>query len=103
MAAALTNFLLMEVSPKMAILGEMRELGESSREEHIAMVDRLKECAFDQVWLVGDEFSDIDCDYRKFANVEDVKTAIAASPVEGYYILIKGSNGNRLFQLPELL
>ena len=103
MAAALDNFSLMQVSPKMAILGEMRELGESSREEHVAMVNRLKECAFDQVWLVGKEFNDIDCDYRKFADVEEVKAALAATPVEGYYILIKGSNGNRLFLLPEVL
>lgn len=103
MAAALTNFSLMQVSPKMAILGEMRELGDSSREEHEAMVNRLKECAFDQVWLVGKEFDDIDCDYRKFSDVEAVKAAITAEPIKGYYILIKGSNGNKLFQLPELL
>ena len=103
MAAALTNFRLMQVSPKMAILGEMRELGESSSEEHVAMVNNLKQCAFDQVWLVGDEFKEIDCPYRKFADVEAVKAALATEPIEGYYILIKGSNGNRLFQLPELL
>ena len=103
MAAALENFMLMQVSPKMAILGEMRELGASSREEHITMVNRLKECAFDQVWLVGEEFNDIDCDFRKFADVEAVKELLKTHSIEGYYILIKGSNGNRLFQLPELL
>ncbi|MDY6301180.1 MAG: UDP-N-acetylmuramoyl-tripeptide--D-alanyl-D-alanine ligase [Bacteroidales bacterium] len=103
MAAALDNFCLMEVSPKMAILGEMRELGASSREEHERMVEKLKSCPFDEVWLVGDEFKDIDCPYRKFADVEQVKAAIAEHRPEGHYILIKGSNGNRLFQLPELL
>jgi len=103
MAAALDNFCLMEVSPKMAILGEMRELGASSREEHERMVERLKGCPFDEVWLVGDEFKDIDCPYRKFADVEQVKAAIAEKRPEGHYILIKGSNGNRLFQLPPLL
>ena len=103
MAAALDNFMLMQVSPKMAILGEMRELGASSREEHIAMVNRLKECAFDRVWLVGEEFDEIDCDFRKFVDVEAVKAALADEPINGYYILIKGSNGNKLFQLPELL
>ena len=36
-------------------------------------------------------------------NVEQVKAAIAANRPEGRYILIKGSNGTRLFQLPELL
>ena len=103
MAAALDNFSLMQVSPKMAILGEMRELGASSREEHERMVEKLKDCPFDEVWLVGDEFKDIDCPYRKFTDVEQVKAAIAEHRPEGRYILIKGSNGNRLFQLPELL
>ena len=103
MAAALDNFSLMEVSPKMAILGEMRELGESSHEEHVRVVEKLKNCPFDEVWLVGKEFKDIDCPYRKFDDVEQVKAALAENRPEGHYILIKGSNGTRLFQLPELL
>jgi UDP-N-acetylmuramoyl-tripeptide--D-alanyl-D-alanine ligase len=103
MAAALDNFSLMAVSPKMAILGEMRELGASSTEEHRRVVERLGNCPFDLVWLVGDEFAAIDCPYRKFHGVEEVKSAIAAEHPEGYYILIKGSNGTKLFQLPELL
>jgi UDP-N-acetylmuramoyl-tripeptide--D-alanyl-D-alanine ligase len=103
MRAALDNFGLMDVSPKMAILGEMRELGDSSAEEHRRMVERLATCPFEEVWLVGAEFKDIDCPYRKFDDVEQVKAAIAEARPEGRYILIKGSNGNRLFQLPELL
>ena len=103
MAAALDNFSLMQVSPKMAILGEMRELGASSAEEHQRIVERLANCPFDMVWLVGSEFATIDCPYRKFANVEEVKAALAPDCPQGYYILIKGSNGTKLFQLPELL
>ena len=103
MAAALDNFSLMQVSPKMAILGEMRELGASSAEEHQRIVERLANCPFDMVWLVGSEFATIDCPCRKFANVEEVKAALAADCPQGYYILIKGSNGTKLFQLPELL
>ena len=78
MAAALDNFSLMAVSPKMAILGEMRELGASSTEEHRRVVERLGSCPFDVVWLVGDEFATINCPYRKFHDVEEVKAAIAA-------------------------
>ena len=103
MAAALDNFSLMDVSPKMAILGEMRELGESSAEEHRRVVEKLASCPFDEVWLVGKEFKDIECPYRKFDDVEQVKAAIAENRPEDHYILIKGSNGTRLFQLPELL
>ena len=103
MAAALANFDVMQVKPKMAILGEMRELGDSSREEHEKMVGALQRYGFDQVWLVGDEFAHIECPYRKFHDVAQVKAAIAQCRPQGYYILIKGSNGNRLFELPELL
>ncbi len=103
MSAAIDNFSMMQVSPKMAILGDMRELGESSHQEHVAVVEKLKQCSFDDVWLVGSEFEAVDCDYRKFADVEAVKAALTTSPVTGSYILIKGSNGIKLFQLPELL
>ena len=103
MEAALKNFRDMQVSPKMAIIGEMRELGESSREEHGHIVKVLKKCGFDKVWLVGDAYQDIKCHYRKFHDVAEVKAAIAEERPEGMYILIKGSNGTRLFELPELL
>ena len=103
MAAAIDNFALMQVSPKMAILGDMRELGESSHQEHEAVVERLNQCHFDEVWLVGSEFGAVDCDYRKFADVTAVKAALQEHPITGRYILIKGSNGIRLFELPEKL
>ena len=103
MRAALDNFRLMEVSPKMVILGEMRELGNSSRKEHQKLVAQLSESALDEVWLVGDEYTDLPATYRHFHDVEEVKAAIAEHQPEGYYILIKGSNSTRLFQLPELL
>lgn len=103
MMAALENFKLMQADHKMAILGAMRELGEVSAEEHQHIVDYLKTTDIETIWLVGKEFEDTSCDYRKFKNVEEVKTAIAAEHPEGYYILIKGSNSTKLYQLPELL
>jgi UDP-N-acetylmuramoyl-tripeptide--D-alanyl-D-alanine ligase len=35
--------------------------------------------------------------------VEQVKQALAEDKPQGYYILIKGSNSMRLWQLPEAL
>ena len=52
---------------------------------------------------MGDNFRDIPCPFRKFHDVEEVKAAIAQDCPKDYYILIKGSNSNKLFQLPELL
>lgn len=103
MNAALCNFRDMEVSPKMAILGDMRELGAISQEEHCKVVKFLIDNGIDNVWLVGDEFGKIDSPFRKFHDVEEVKTAIQDCCPEGYYILIKGSNSIRLFELPEML
>ena len=103
MAAALRNFRDMAVSPKMAILGDMRELGDASAEEHQHAVDLMKEYGLETVWLVGEEFGKTDCSYRKFADVEAVKTAIAQERPEGFYILVKGSNSMLLWQLPDLL
>ena len=103
MMAALENFKLMQADNKMAILGAMRELGEVSQEEHQRIVDYLQTTDIKTVWLVGEEFENIRCDYPKFKDVEAVKAAIAAEQPAGHYILIKGSNSTKLFQLPELL
>ena len=110
MMAALQNFSIMQVSPKMAILGDMRELGEVSEAEHKKVVDFLtaeeakaKDGEF-LVWLVGSEFSKTSCHFRKFPDVAAVKKALEEEGVPtGYHILIKGSNGIRLFELPALL
>ena len=103
MAAAIENFRVMDVPHKMAILGQMGELGEVSHEEHQKVVDQLQAAGLENVWLVGDEFKDIPCSYRKFQNVEEVKEALKANQPHDHYILIKGSNSVKLFQLPELL
>lgn len=103
MQAALENFSLIQADKKMAILGQMGELGADSDNEHRKMVSYLERAGYDEVWLVGDNFKDIACPFRKFHDVEEVKAAIKEHCPEGYYILIKGSNSNKLFQLPELL
>ena len=103
MKAALDNFRLMEVSPKMAILGMMGELGDVSQEEHQKIIALLEEAHFDEVWLVGAEFQKAQSRFRTFANVDEVKQAIAQEQPVGRYILIKGSNSTHLYELPTLL
>ena len=103
MMAALNNFVLMSVEPKMAILGEMGELGSISHEEHQKIINFLQEHHIENVWLVGKVFGKIESPYRKFADVNEVKEALTTERPDGQYILIKGSNYNRLFELPPLL
>ena len=103
MMAALENFTLMAMPSKMAILGSMGELGAVSHDEHQRIVDYLTQHGYNDVWLVGKEFGKIECNYRKFADVEAVKQELLSHPLKDQCILIKGSNTMRLFELPPLL
>ena len=111
MAAALDNFTRIRAERKMMILGDMRELGADSPAEHEHIVAKAREAGAEVVWLVGENFAKTlsrhpqadEPRFRTFADVEAVKQELKVSPVKGYTILIKGSNGTRLFQLPDLL
>ena len=105
MKAALDNFRLIKAEHKMCILGQMGELGDVCDEEHQKVIDLIDEGGFEQVWLVGENFAKTQhpADYRLFANVEEVKAAIAIQKPKGFLILIKGSNSNKLVQTVELL
>lgn len=103
MMAALENFTLMAMPSKMAILGSMGELGAVSHDEHQRIVNYLTQHGYNDVWLVGKEFGKIECNYRKFADVEAVKQELLSHPLKDQCILIKGSNTMRLFELPPLL
>ena len=99
MRAALDNFACMEVPRKMAILGDMKELGEATATAHQEIIDRLATCGFDEVWLVGESFAKTVHNQRTFADVEAVKVALQEAMPEDYCILIKGSNSMKLASL----
>ncbi len=103
MRAALDNFAFMQVSNKTAILGDMRELGNASHEEHQRIADYLQQLGLENVWLVGPEFGQTACPFPKFNDVEEVKRALENNQPHNHYILIKGSNGIHLSQLVPLL
>ena len=110
MAAALDNFALMETPHKMCILGDMKELGESSQEEHAKILGKIIESNFEQVWLVGEEFQKAVCTFSSapenittFTDVNAVIAIIKEQEITGRTILIKGSNSTRLISLVEHL
>lgn len=111
MHAALANFLQIPAERKMLILGDMRELGTDSEQAHAQILEEATNSLEGEVWLVGDEFAKAAHklglaerpSLRLFANVQEVKAAIAAEQPAGRLILIKGSNSMRLAELPDLL
>jgi len=106
MQAALDNFLSLKVSPKMAIIGEMKELGEYSSEEHQKLVDRLQESAIDKVILVGESFRNI-CSivpsWKVFLHTLELLDYLQSEKISGFHILIKGSRANQLEKTIEFL
>ncbi|MBF1575477.1 UDP-N-acetylmuramoyl-tripeptide--D-alanyl-D-alanine ligase [Hoylesella shahii] len=103
MSVALNNLNDMEVPHKMAILGDMLELGAASIEAHQAIVDQLSRLSLDEVWLVGPEFARTRCAFRKFNDVDEVIAQLQNQCPEGRYILVKGSHGIRLDKLSQCL
>lgn len=103
MMAALENFRQMEAAHKVAILGDMKELGEGSHEEHQKVVDFLKECGFERVMLVGPEFGATSSPFEHYKDVKEVEALLAAHPLQGCCVLVKGSNSMKLSELPAYL
>lgn len=85
--------------PKVVILGEMKELGESSDEEHEKMVQFLKDQPYEKVYLVGSVFRKWIPETDKFILFDDVDKLIESlekSPLSNRYILLKGSHSVHL-------
>ena len=103
MAAALENFARMCTDrKKLAILGDMLELGEASSAEHraiVALVDRLGLEAL----FVGAEFMQAGEQGRCFADVKAAAAALVAAPPAGLLILVKGSRGIHLEEVVGVL
>ena len=105
MAAALANFSAIPSPHKCVILGDMGELGTDSEAEHRKVVELLAAAGFEQVILVGPKFKEADstAQFQHYDSTDSLREALAASPLSGKTILIKGSNSMKLFTLPELL
>ena len=103
MMASLTNFRQMEVVHKVAILGDMRELGQDSAEEHQKIVDYLEECDFERIILVGSQFAATRHSYETYADAPALIEALKQEKPTGKNILIKGSNGIRLSTVVDYL
>ena len=103
MAAALENFRLIDHPHKMVILGGMKELGEASVAEHQNVINQLHMQPQTEVWLVGEEFKPFASAYKHFDHIDNLTEYLQHHPLRDKLILIKGSNSQRLFQLPPLL
>ncbi len=105
MQAALINLDKQE-GHKIAILGDMFELGKEAKQEHQNITDLAISLNIEQIVFVGENFykSKTDSDKTKhYKSFDDFKTTFNLSQIEFATILIKGSRGMALERIMTLL
>jgi len=96
MRAALDNFLQIEAAHKLAILGDMLELGENSLSEHQAIIDFCESNHLEAIFI-GSIFYMLKNERFKFCmNVGDCNDYLKDSRVQNTFIFLKGSRGVHL-------
>ena len=106
MQVAVDNFKEMPGEHKVVILGEMLELGSQSDAAHRALWENVRQGNFEKIFLIGNHFEH--CVEKTnftawFPDTASLEAALRAQPLEGKFIFIKGSRGNRLEQIVECL
>ena len=99
MAAALENFSNVSADCRIAMLGDMLELGEDSAAEHKAVIESALSRGFCKVFFVGKEFASVSVasdNAMFFQTSDELADYLKANPVHGATILIKGSRGTRM-------
>ena len=98
MRAALENLESLQGKRKIAILGDMFELGEHSKSEHQNIVDYAKQKGF-ETYLIGENFKKTDSDFEKFLNTSEFLSQYLLKDFSPATVLIKGSRSMKLENL----
>ncbi|WP_299225140.1 UDP-N-acetylmuramoyl-tripeptide--D-alanyl-D-alanine ligase [uncultured Psychroserpens sp.] len=99
MKAALDNFSNLSEKNKIAILGDMFELGDDTDKEHQYISDYASQLDIDKIYLVGEHFSRTELNSKKinsFKLFKDLKTELTKQSIIDSLLLIKGSRGMAL-------
>ncbi|MEI8109629.1 MAG: UDP-N-acetylmuramoyl-tripeptide--D-alanyl-D-alanine ligase [Chitinophagia bacterium] len=96
MQLAIENFAQMPGENKVLILGAMMELGESSIDEHKALIQLIQQYPWNQVVLVGGDFGKIQHPYLFFPNSTDAKLWLEEKQPAMHQILLKGSRSMQM-------
>jgi len=106
MKVALDNFSGLTDTNKIAILGDMFELGTEAKKEHQAIADIAKKSNIDAIYLLGENFykSTVTSEkIQQFKSFDDFKEHFKNTTVKDTTLLIKASRGMALERILELL
>ena len=96
MRVALNNLIQMRAEHKVAILGDMFELGDASKEEHYQLGLQLTQSGLQHIWLCGELIRPAvkSCpEAHYFSNKQDLIAHLQENPIEHSTILVKASRG----------
>lgn len=97
MEAALENFHQLSDTKKIVILGDMFELGTTSKIEHQNIADIASNMSFDKTVLIGKAFNVVIAkNSQQFPSFDAFKQAFDPSDYKDTIVLIKGSRGMAL-------
>ncbi|MEO9803533.1 MAG: UDP-N-acetylmuramoyl-tripeptide--D-alanyl-D-alanine ligase [Reichenbachiella sp.] len=100
---ALDNLSVIRSNQKVAILGDMKELGIYSYDEHKKIIDYAETLGLDQVYLVGNDFvkAHDHSNSTAFKGINELIMQLQEHPLSAATVLIKGSRSMRMEQLTE--
>ncbi|CAN5909242.1 UDP-N-acetylmuramoyl-tripeptide--D-alanyl-D-alanine ligase [soil metagenome] len=93
MSAMIEDFSNYPIKNKIAVLGDMFELGEYSYTEHEQIIELLKTSDIDKVILVGNEFKKHNSPFIHFEKTSDLKEWLLTQALYDCFFLVKGSRG----------
>ncbi len=102
---AILNFIDLNYTDKVLIIGDMLELGKAEDLEHSAILETLSEIQDVEIILIGPVFHRLyrQLSFKTFENVEVAKQYLINYPMKNKTILLKGSRGIHLELLNEVL
>ena len=106
MMAALEHFSTNKTTAKIAFLGDMFELGETSEEEHQNIVSYLEQSTIDEIHLIGEHFRNTTTSSKKihqYSSFEALKEKLKKNTSANSSILIKASRGMALERILDIL
>ncbi len=104
MQVALENLDKQSEKMKIAILGDMFELGNYSTREHQIIADLAQELKIDKVYLIGKAFSKVQNNNAQlFESFEDFKNDLKIDLNKESALLIKGSRGMALERVLDII
>ncbi len=103
MKASLSNFIQMSLPYKIVILGDMKELGSQSEEEHEAIVKLLSDPSLKNAFLIGPCFKKANTSFNSYNDVDEFLLWLKQNPIQDAVILIKGSNSMHLMKVVDFL